>query len=386
MSLIRNTNINKSELGFDAWGRNKFIEDYSIYHGVFTTTIPSTMWVKYIDGVEDDTKSDTAFFYSNNGKGSIKGAVGQSSYLMSRRHPRYQPNRGHLYSSSVFCPQPTATGTRRWGIFNSQYGAFFELVDGVLSAVIRTTVDGITTDDKQTINYPVTLEFGNIYDIQMQWRGVGDIKFFIGNPETGVSDVVSTFNYLNARTELSIANPALPIGFESVGDVVLECGCCDVSSEGGKQAFRFYQSIDSTELSLTSTETPMIAFRIPPEVNGLMNTRDCALTRISAYANDNAFVRIYYSRDPASVVVPTWNDKEQGFQQYALNDDITSFDISLMNLLSSRRIPANNNVEIDNPDKNAGDLYMIHDDIILVTVEAKNNTLGGVIFEYSEEV
>lgn len=384
---IRRVKVNPSrnDLGFDAWGRNKVVTDYSLYHGVFTYVVPSEMWVKYVNGVEDLTTADTAFFYSNNGKGTIKGGVGQSSHLMSRRHLRYQPNRGHLYSSSIICPNPNAVGTRRWGTFTQANGAFFEVVNGVLNAVVRTTVDGVVIEDRRPIDYPVALDRGNIYDIQMQWRGVGNIKFFIGNPTTGVSDLATQFKYLNTLTDLSIANPALPLAFEAIGDVQIECGCCDVSSEGGKRETRFYQSLDSGELALSTAETPVLALRITPTVGGAMNTRDCVLTQIGGYCNDNALIKVYASRDQTSVAA-TWTDKNQGFQEFATNGDITAFDVTKMRRLSTRRIPANGNAEISNPDQAVGDFFLIHGDIILVTMTAKNNTLGGSFLEYSEEI
>lgn len=379
------TNPNMSLLGVDAWGRNKTVIDYSIYHGVFTYVIPPEMWIKYINGVEDLTNDDTAFFYSNNGKCTVKGGIGQSSYLMSKRHPRYQPNRGHLYSSSIMCPSPSATGTRRWGVFNSKYGAFFELLDGDLFSVVRTTNDGITTDDRKLISYDFDIDRGNIYDIQMQWRGVGNIKFYIGNASNGMPDLVATYNYLNTLTNLSISNPALPIGFEAIGDVMIECGCADVSSEGGKRETRFYQSLDSGEIALTTAEKAILAFTVSPTVDGNMNTRDCVMTRISAYSNDTALIKIYISRDQTSVTA-TWTDQDQGFQKFALNGQVSAFDLNKMRRLSTRWIPANGNVEIENPDQNVGDFYLIHGDIVLITITAKNNTLGGAFLEYSEEI
>ena len=160
---------------------------------------------------------DLTRFQNTNGKliQSSGAVLGQNSYLMSRRHARYQPNRGHLYSSSIFLPSKASIGIRNFGIFNEYNGAFFSLEDGVLYAVIRTTIDTVTSEPfKEAIDLTaiglesIDLELGNIYDIQMQWRGVGDIKFFIGDPSDAYSVEVARYRHLNTSAELSISNPS----------------------------------------------------------------------------------------------------------------------------------------------------------------------------------
>ena len=407
MSILRNTNanINQNELGFDAWGRNKMITDYSLFHGLFTFNIPPEMWIKYKNGAEDQTIADTADFYSENGKGVIN-SNGGDNLLLSRRNARYQPNRGHLYSASQLLPDPNAQTIRRWGLFHEKDGVFFELDSGILYAVVRSSFSDFILDEdgaqmldelgakiEGTDSSPqetrVAIDFGaidlgkgNIYDIQMQWRGVGNIKFFINN------ELVHTFEFLGTLGQLSISNPALPIAMQAINkgeDANIECGCCDVTSEGGKRETRFYQTVDSDELSVSSNETPLIAFRIPSTYNGELNTRDVVLTRISAFCDANALLKVYYTRD-VTAITATWSGVNNGFQEVAIDGEVTAFDINKMRKLATRRIPENGNIEIDNPDKQSGDFFLIHGDYILVTVKAKNNTSAGSIIEYSVEI
>jgi len=44
--------INNNGLGKDAWGRNKFIRDKSLFHGINTFGIGRESWKKYLNGVE----------------------------------------------------------------------------------------------------------------------------------------------------------------------------------------------------------------------------------------------------------------------------------------------------------------------------------------------
>ena len=53
----------------------------------------------------------------------------------------------------------------------------------------------------------IDLTKGNTYDIQFQWRGVGNYNFFINQV------LVKTVEYLGNETELSMFNPSNPVAF-----------------------------------------------------------------------------------------------------------------------------------------------------------------------------
>lgn len=167
-----------NDIGRDAWGRPKSILDRSIFHGMFTYNVPVITWEECFNGVFQPFTNATSL----NGKlNLVAGAtLNDVTRLKTFRNPRYEPNRGHLYSSSVFLPNPNALGNRRLGYFTDESGAFFSLESGTLYAVVRTTINTVTSEDKYPIDLTgVDLSKGNLFDIQMQWRGVGNYKFFI---------------------------------------------------------------------------------------------------------------------------------------------------------------------------------------------------------------
>ena len=79
-------------------------------------------------------------------------------------------------------------------------------------------------------------------------------------------------------------NPALPISFrcENLGDnVVFECGCVDVSTEGRKNYDGTYGSLtmdtDSGSVDIpgpSEFNTAILAMHSKNTLNGLINTRD----------------------------------------------------------------------------------------------------------------
>jgi hypothetical protein len=388
MSYIKeiDANINSNELGFDAWGRNKVVTDYSMFHGIFTFDVPNKLWIEYYNGVEQVKTNAT----SVNGMLNLV-SNGGSTYLMSKRHPRYQPNRGMLYSNSQLLDGATPT-------------------NGKLYAVVRTTIDGITTDDKKLIQLDaIDPAKGNIYDIQSQWRGVGNIKFFINQKE------VVTFNYLGSLDELSVSNPALPLGFECTNlgitrfgqftpsdgmffewafDVAQEtntrCGCVDVTSEGGFKENRQYLSASTSTESgshpIDGYNDPVLAIRLPDMFLGKMNTRDCILTRVSGYSDQKSVMRIWYTRNGVGVNGGTWGAINGG--NVEVSENITSINTAQLQLIHSVRVDQDATISVANPDADHGDLFLVHGDYLVVTIhrETGGDANAGVTIEMAEEI
>lgn len=368
------TSIAMNELGYDAWGRPKTVQDFSLFHGVWTYDIPKTMWIVKDNGIENLNTS--SLVVSTNGMLEVKSG----GHIESRRHPRYQPNRGLLYSNSIFLPNPNATGLREFGLFTEEAGYFYRLVNGTLYGVIRTTNNGITTETELLINTTgINLEKGNIFDIQAQWRGVGDVEFFINLEEKYEYYVLGTLN------ELSVSNPALPIAFKTTyGSNSIFSGCVDLTSEGGLKENRQYNSLTSGEQSLTTGETALLVMRINESYHGKINTRDLSLRRITGYADANTIMRIYYTRDSNAIIGGTWINNNGGNTQYQILPTFNQTDFTKS--LVSSRIPANGDYSADNPDDAAGDFYLVRGDYIIITLEAKSNTNGGITIEWGEEI
>ena len=226
-------------LTVDAWGHPVGVQLQSVFHGMWTFDIPQSMWIVEEDGSEVVPASVTAVT-SIGGAANLDTTGFTSCEMRSKRHPRYQPNRGHRYSTALWCPDSTNDGVREWGLFTADNGVFFRLkADGKLYAVVKS---GGVEDENEIDTSSISgfdVEKGNVYDIQFQWRGVGNYKFFIN------LELVYTYNYLGTRTSLTMENPALPASYKctnTTADVVMNIGCVDVTSEGGEPAREQYGS------------------------------------------------------------------------------------------------------------------------------------------------
>jgi len=367
------------DLTIDAWGTPKFSQDHSVFHGMFTFDVPSSMWLVYEDGAEIPNSTSTGAV-STNGALVLDTAGLTSAAVESRRHPRYQPNRGHHFATAVICPNKMLDGTRRWGLFTSDNGVFFRLKsDGLLYAVILN--NGV--EDEELINTSDIPDFdvekGNVYDVQFQWRGVGNYKFYIN------LKLVHTFNYLGTLTGLSMANPSISIGFECVKaaeNVTMLVGCADISSEGGDLEREQYGSAIGTQTG-NNVDYPIASIYCPPTINAKENTRDLRLARVTVSSTARITASIWKTRDLSALTGESFAAIGNG-SFVEVDTDATAMVTGNAVLITKFKVEANASSFVDNPSRDTIDFYLTHGDILIVSYTG-NATVDAVI-EWGEEI
>lgn len=468
----------QSILGFndlvsDAWGRQKIVQDFSVMHGMATFDISPKIWFVDENGVEL-TSSDlsTRVTAKKGGFNIDSGAnLNDSSTLRGKRHPRYQPNRGWLFSTAGVLPNINANASRLFGGFTEESGFFFELTQGTLYAVVRqanwqyftatagqtvftstecdilptskvivrtklstevrwtlntaytinTTTNTVTftigrtvgeqviiivvDDKKQDItnvlqDKKINLEKENVYDIQSQWRGAGDVFFYIN------LELVYIYQNLGINTQPSISNPALPINFTctNLGDSTsMLIGCADVTSEGGNlDRLDYIAVVNKPQLQIPVTDVTLpdkvlMVVYSPNSYKGRHNTRDFQILRVTASTDANAFLNIYVSRNPVwtagSILLKARTDGSSLLYDNALDATNTAvrgltFNPASGSLITSVRIPANGSNSIDNPNQYKLDYTLTHGDYLIVTgLYEKNGTANMLaIIELGEEM
>jgi len=384
-----NVNVNSNALGLDAWSRNKVIIDKSLVHGVWTREVSGKVWLDRTDGIDNPPETN---FTSENGMLKCQGAAGELRYLHSRRHPRYQPNRGHLYSSSMILPDFDVAVNQEFGLISPHSGIFFRVNAGKLYIVRRTSFDSgagyVTTDYPTEITLPAGYDGsrtkGHLYDIQMQWRGVGDIKIFID------LDGVQILELLGTLDAVSIIDPALPVGFVIDGEAKMYCVCADITSEGGTKENRQYMSASTSnvsgEIPITGYNFPVLAVRSVDEFRNLPNNRDVVLTRVTGYCDKKSVMRVWVTSDATGVVGGTWDPIDSGNME--VNEAMTSIVIAKCKLMLTVRLKGDEQWAVENPDDIYGEFYLTHGDNIIVTIHEENGGIAnaGATIELAEEI
>jgi len=381
-------------LGRDAWGRQKMYEDKSLFHAMFSFNVPVTVWYERLNGVEQTFTNTTSL---DGALELVAGAtLNDKTNLRSFRNLRYEPNRGHLYSTSMYLPNVAALQNRRFGIGTNENAVFFSLESGTLYGVVRTTTaGGGTVEDKVALNVTgLDLTKGNIYDVQFQWRGAGGYKFFINLQEVG------EFDYLGTLDKLSMANPSLPVFFENENlgnNEKLICGCVDVSSEGGVENGKSYGSFGITtqqgEVAFTGYNQPVIAVRSKLTVTSLINTRDTLALLATAYANEKCIVRIWATRDFTAITEgnSAWADIGDGHLEgieRAVTAGTMSFDTGKAQLIFTGRVAKEDSYATSALFEGRTSVYLTPGDMFIFTLHRETGiaTQGGVTFEFAEEI
>jgi len=390
--------LTTNDLGRDAWGRPKTINDNSIFHGMFTYNVPVSTWYETLNGV----LNTGAFIFSSSVDGALNvicgGALNDNTVLSSYRNPRYEPNRGALFSTAGWFTNPTGLMTREFGTFTDQAGVFFRLKSGgTLVGVIRTSISGVPQEQEYPLTLPagVDLSKNNVFDIQYQWRGAGDYKWFVNLQEVGDSETLGTL------TRLSMFNPALPVAFssENLGDNdPMNFGCVDVTSEGGKDNGKTYGSVgiqsESGQVAITGFNAPVLAIRSKPTIGALINTRDTLALLLSSYADQKAFIRVWVTRDFAAITEnsDSWNDFGDGHLEHievnnGAGTDMT-FDTTGLTPVFGCRVGQDNTYSTSALFEGRTEIYLTPGDMFVFTMHRENGgaALVGCTFEFAEAI
>lgn len=394
-----------------AWTVPKVAEDFSLFHGVWTYIVPNRVWEESSITAGTYAVLDSTGTLATSAGHLLEVASGTTAnnggYLRSKRNPRYQPNRGHHYSTAVIMPNATGDGIRKFGLFTAgtsyDSGVYFELEgDGADWALYAVRKSNGTVKKRQDITSLMPSGFdpekGHVYDIKYHWRGVGNYYFFCD------LELVYTDSILGTLTELSMAMPAVPVSFESVThtttELKLQIGCVDVTSEGGREEGRELLTINTgtiaTNFHADSTPTAMLAIKNPRTVsyggNTVPNTRDVILSKVSAWVRDEASVYLYTARDNVATAIDanSWTAvsdsallTQSGGDTSGLQTDFVTDDENMdLRVVESDDLEMKNVIDLSNDD---APFYLTPGDILVVAVEALANDKDVTITVYMKE-
>lgn len=397
--------LGRGDLALDAWGRQVIAERFSLFHSIFTFDVPKRLFRGEENGVDVDLSTSTNIV-STNGMAVITtdGNNGDVTILEARRHPRYQPDRAHHVAMSIGIPVPESNAIQDWGMFTDTNGVFFRCdVDGklyacIMSGGILTHKEEIKLPDEFTeeiegANNVLDITKGNNYDIQIQWRGVGSLYFYIEDNIQEAAHLVHKIKLLNTLDfKLSIENPALPIAYRvvSLGDADgLWSGCADITSSGGKAEFQQYYSDVSPNASKSAQTspvgTPVISIFQPLTINGEINTRDIELASIIIHADKRGEVTFYTTRDPTAFTGDNFTIVNDG--SFVESDSTaTAVDEAKLIRFGTRTFQANLEAKWTNPDKKKMPIYLVHGDFLVIVMNEGVNVTIEVTIEWGEEI
>lgn len=382
--------LGSGDITLDAWGIQKMSLAFSLFHGLFTFGIPFWDWLLYENGAEVVTSTDIT---SVGGAARLLTTVTDTALILeSRVCPRNQPNRGHLFSTALWCPAKTNNGIREWGLQTANAGVFFRLkADGKLYAVIRSL--NVETLEEEIITTDVAgfdVENGNVYDIQYQWRGVGNYKFFIN------LTLVHTIANLGTLTALSMSNPALPASFKATRttqDVAMHIGCVDISSENGSLDNDTRGSALAEAVATTGADKPVLVVFNPLTIGGLVNTRTLHIHELQVLNSKKCTFKVWRTRDATGITGATLVAGYGGVGTYVQTDSTnmnagavraTAVTVAKLFFLDAISVEAAVSVEIGLGTTHSP-IHLVRGDYLVIT---NDSTAGSsdVVIRWGEEV
>ena len=394
MSLLRRITAGVGALITDAWGVQKISSPFSLFHSTFTFDIPVS-WIMYESGAQ---VASSTVLTSVGGEAIISATAAlPDNHIESRPCSRYQPNRGHLYSTALICPNKTVDGIREWGLGTDENKVIFRLKsDGLLYAVLRSgDVETIEELIDTSVIPNFDIEKGNLYDIQFQWRGTGNFKFFIGTPTNGQSKLVHEFKLLGTLTKVSLENPAMPAYFRATRiteDVQFSVGCVDITSENGGQLDTNYTSAYSETVSVSGADNPTLVLKIPLQIAGQTNTRSIVAVRISVKATKKGTFKLWVTRNPADITGATFVALGEGSFIETDSPDITpgavratAVTVANMQFVTAIAVEPNVRIAVESPADDSIKLIAVRGDFIVVTSTLSGAGTADTVLEWGEE-
>jgi hypothetical protein len=205
---------------------------------------------------------------------SSGAATSSSAEMISKKVLVYQPGQGAVYRGTVVYTQGVAGNIQMVGIGDTTDG-FFIGYNGTEFGICHRqngTDIWITEDDmngglwgqgfkdKSRLD-PTT---GNVYQIQYQWLGFGNILFTVFDPRSEEYKVLHKIEYANNAVVPSVYNPSFPtctISENTTNDtnIQIKVGSQGVFIEGGGSALGHEHAVANSK-SVT-TETNVLTVR-----------------------------------------------------------------------------------------------------------------------------
>lgn len=280
--------VNELDFGgegsYTSKGRLKVSTAETVFFNTFQYGKETDVWDEFVTGGASGIFNTAV----NQIDMSVSNVSGSEIARQTKHVQRYIPSRNSNLAFSVKLENPTSGIRRRFGLFDTGDGAFFEDGgDGNYYCVIRNSISGYVSElkvprsgwngDKLDGTGPSKIianpEAQQLISIDYEWYGAGDIGFnFVIN---GRSRRIHTFNTANYFDDPWSKTPFLPIRMEikntSGGQADtryhLYQGSNSITSEGTSETLGIAESISTPIAGIAIGKDgfyPLISLRLKP--------------------------------------------------------------------------------------------------------------------------
>lgn len=327
------------QAGIDAFGRQRVSNPEMIFNSkqVFDNQ------PLYFDDIQESGSGTTSTYDKNRASSTLNVSLNTAGKRTRQTFMRfnYQAGKAQLiFITGILKKSGGGTGiTTRMGYFDDQNGIFLQRSGSTVSIVLRSYIDGTVSETvvSQT-NWNLDQMQGNgtsgvdldftktqILVIDFEWLGVGRVR--IGFNIDGATYYCHEFLNANNKTGVYMSTPNLPIRYqiENSGSGVassMECICCAVISEGGREevATNGYASTNGTSVEATKNYlNAILAVRLKTGYIG--TTIDVLDLSLITTSNDNYEWKLVLN--PSGINNLTYSSIDNSSLEYAVASNET---------------------------------------------------------------
>lgn len=202
----------------------------------------------------------TAHDFSNVGRGWVSHHEGDEVYFTS-------------YDAS------SKTGTYSLSSASTAAGTFAQALAGGAPTdtwTAQTAWNEDKMDGTGVSGMTLDITKGNVYQIQYQWLGFGQIRFYVEHDTDGEFELVHTIDYANANTIPSVDNPTLPLcllveNISNTSDIVIHSSSLAGFVEGEQNGAHISKGASVEFSGIGTTETPLLTIHTKRIYQGKLN-------------------------------------------------------------------------------------------------------------------
>ena len=248
-----------------------------------------------------------------------------SAYMASRQVNKYRAGLGGMARFTGLFTTGVANSTQRVGIGDDDDGFYFGyngvdfgllvIKDGTPTWTPQTSwnVDNLSGNNGSANPTNMLLDPTkiNVFQIQYQWLGAGEIIFSVEDPADGRYNPVHRIQYANTNTTPSVYNPNLPMSAKitnagNTSNLTLKSASLAGFVEGKSEPKGVVNSYSAT--STHSTETAFYHLRNKGTYVTLANRINCILKTLSVGNDANTLSTFRIYRNATLAGTPTWVD------------------------------------------------------------------------------
>lgn len=268
---------------------------------------------------------------------STSAAINSSAKIETKLPVRYVPGQGVAARFTAVFTTPQAGSTQIIGLGDANDGLFFGF-NGTSFGILRrvggsdnwTTADewssayGMVKDDADTptsITDGVTtldLTKGNIFQIQFQWLGYGEIRFFVEEPTVGGFVCVHKIRFASTSATTHLRNPTFPVMAQVANttndtDIVLYTPSAMAFIEGkvenppAPNPLALSRTLTAADTTIT-TEHNLLTVKNLATWQSLTNRIRARMRRLSVGVDGTKNVTIRITKDTTLAGTPSYSD------------------------------------------------------------------------------